>query len=95
MSADLTILEEIAATEAKLEQLRRRAAAAPCAEVGHRWKHIGGANAGCGPDCDCSIPVHRCDVCGDCDYGDNDEAREKLAACAADRAEMVDENAAA
>lgn len=86
------LLEEIAATEAKLHQLRQQAATATCSEVGHRWVFIGGRNAGCGPGCDCSIPVHRCEACGDYDYGDNEEAREKLADCAAERAEMEGDN---
>ncbi|KAA0571114.1 hypothetical protein [Azospirillum sp. Sh1] len=90
----MNLLEQIIATEAKLAQLRQQLAAAPCAEVGHRWKHVGGANAGCGPDCGCSVPVHRCEACGDCDYGENEEAREKLAACAAERAETGEVDAA-
>lgn len=53
-----------------------------CLSNGHTWKFIGGANAGCGPACACSIPVHECIVCGDCDYGDNDEANDKREECA-------------
>lgn len=34
----------------------------------------GGTNAGCGDLCICSVPVYVCELCGDCDYGDNDEA---------------------
>ncbi len=52
----------------------------PCA-AGHDWKHIGGRNAGCCRDCCCSVPVHECRLCGDCDYGDNAEARATLERC--------------
>ena len=45
-----------------------------CAILGHKWGSIGGANAGCSDICGCSVPVHECEVCGDCDYGENDEA---------------------
>jgi len=37
-------------------------------EGGHDMRHIGGRNAGCAPDCGCSIPVHTCSRCGDCDH---------------------------
>jgi hypothetical protein len=52
----------------------------PCALLGHVWAFAGGANCGC-PDGSCSIPVHRCESCGDYDYGDNDEANDKRARC--------------
>jgi hypothetical protein len=42
----------------------------------HDMQSIGGCNAGCEADCACSIPVHKCSRCGDCDYGENDEAEE-------------------
>lgn len=45
----------------------------PCAVLGHKWIDDGGANCGC-PDGQCSIPVHRCESCGDYDYGDNEYA---------------------
>lgn len=62
----------------------------PCHILGHRWVFRGGANCGCEgvePNGErwkgqCSVPVYECDGCGDCDYGDNDEAREKRVACA-------------
>lgn len=50
-----------------------------CPVLGHRWVFIGGANCGC-PDGGCSIPVHECE-CGDCDYGDNEEADTVRAHC--------------
>lgn len=42
----------------------------------HDWKSRGGCNAGCSKDCACSVPVHECTRCGDCDYGINAEAIE-------------------
>jgi len=54
-----------------------------CLTHGHDWKHIGGRNAGCGVDtCSCSVPVHECTRCGDCDYGDNAEAETTRRECA-------------
>lgn len=47
-----------------------------CANGNHKWQLIGGANAGCSPDCACSVPVHECSDCKDCDYGKNAEATE-------------------
>lgn len=54
---------------------------------GHAWSSVGGANAGCGEDCFCSVPVHECSRCGECDYGENDEASEIRSACRVDRAD--------
>jgi hypothetical protein len=53
-----------------------------CQDGKHDWQRIGGANAGCGKDCSCSVPVYECAICGDCDYGDNAEAREIMDECA-------------
>lgn len=50
-------------------------------EGGHDMKHIGGCNAGCDEHCICSVPVHACTRCKDCDYGENDEAKQIIAAC--------------
>lgn len=65
-----------------------------CVLGGHNWQFIGGKNCGCewmdGDDrChgNCSVPVHKCEHCGDCDYGDNDEANDKRQACQAAIAE--------
>lgn len=52
----------------------------PCTVLGHKWEHRGGANCGC-PDGHCSVPVHECKGCGDCDYGDNPEAHETRRQC--------------
>ncbi len=76
--------QQLDEAEAHVAQLKRQMAAAPCAEVGHRWKHIGGMNCGC-DDGWCSLPVHECTVCGDCDYGENAEAHQKRADCAEEK----------
>ncbi len=75
--------QELEAAEANVDNIRRQIASASCLAVGHDWKHIGGCNAGCqlDKDCCCSVPVHQCTKCGDCDYGDNPEADEKRAHC--------------
>lgn len=55
----------------------------PC--IKHIWQFVGGKNACCErgvDDCGCSVPVHVCRACGDCDYGDNEEADQVRAACA-------------
>ncbi|EHK57725.1 hypothetical protein MAXJ12_08379 [Mesorhizobium alhagi CCNWXJ12-2] len=70
------------AARAEVSRLEREAAAATCAEIGHSWKSIGGCNAACeNIDCGCSVPVHECEVCGDCDYGQNAEADEVKRTC--------------
>lgn len=63
-------------------------------ERGHDWVSIGGCNASCHEKCACSVPVHKCSRCGDCDYGDNDEAQQVRRDCAAmhgDPAERFEE----
>jgi hypothetical protein len=82
---------ELEEAEARAAALRRKIAAASCHEVGHRWKFIGGRNCCCeavevGEHGGCSVPVHECAVCGDCDYGDNEEADDIRAACAREAA---------
>lgn len=77
----MSLQDELAKLEAEAARLRREIAAGPCRDHGHDWKFYGGRNAGCGPDCGCSIPVYICSKCGDCDYGDNDEANQKRADC--------------
>lgn len=73
----MSLLTEIAETEAKLAELKARAGGATCAEVGHRVVSQGGANACCelGKDCDCSVAVMECEVCGACDYGEADKVQ--------------------
>lgn len=38
---------------------------------GHIMTIMGGANCGCHPDAQCSVPVYSCRECGDSDYGDS------------------------
>ena len=59
-----------------------------CSANGCKWESTGGCHRGC-VDANgdlvwggCSVPVHECPECGDCDYGDNEEANEKRAECA-------------
>lgn len=67
----------------EVARLERIAGAATCREMGrHDWKFLGGMNAGCGPDCGCSVDVHICTRCGDCDYGDTPAADEIRRQCA-------------
>lgn len=77
----MRIDDEIADAEARVEQLKLQKAQGTCAATGHDWRHIGGKNAGCCDDCGCSVPVHECAKCGDCDYGDNTEAVRTLSRC--------------
>jgi hypothetical protein len=49
-------------------------------EAGHDWQFVGGCNCGC-DEGDCSVPVYACTRCGDCDYGENEEATEKRQKC--------------
>lgn len=77
----MTLREELAETEAKAEELRRRIAAEACIVAGHDWKHIGGRNAACSDDCGCSVPVYECTVCKDSDYGENTEGQKTLKEC--------------
>lgn len=68
-----TLREQLVEAEAQVASLRQRIGAATCAEAGHDWHSIGGANCGCA-DGLCSVPVHECRRCGDCDYGENADA---------------------
>jgi hypothetical protein len=59
-----------------------------CAALGHKWIFMGGAHCGCDDGCGaCSVGVYECESCGDCDYGDNDEADEIRRDCAMRRGE--------
>jgi hypothetical protein len=75
--------EQLENAKAEVERLERLAGAATCREMGrHDWQSLGGANAGCGQFCTCSVPVLQCTRCSDCDYGDNAEAEETRRKCA-------------
>jgi hypothetical protein len=67
-----------------------------CARAGHSWMFAGGAWCGCEGwfgglrwSGSCSVPVHKCAVCGDYDYGDNLVAREMRNRCRSDRASLA------
>jgi hypothetical protein len=78
----MTLRDELAEAEAKVEQIKRRMASATCRESGCDMQHYGGRNAACHlAGCACSVPVHVCTRCGDSDYGENDEAAEVRLAC--------------
>jgi hypothetical protein len=82
MSGNLA--ERLDDARAAVERLEREAAQATCRELGrHDMQSIGGRNCGCHEDACCSVPVMVCTRCGECDYGDNDEAREIVRACRA------------
>lgn len=66
------LLAELESARDEVARLERLVATGPCREYGHSWKLLGGANAGCGPDCGCSVAVLECTKCGDCDYGDTE-----------------------
>lgn len=82
--------EQLEAARANLARLERIAATATCRELGCDMRHSGGMNCGC-EDGSCSIPVLVCSRCGDSDYGDNAEAAEKRAACAAQGPAWLDD----
>lgn len=76
------LADQIEEARNRLAQLERQAKHASCRDLGHDWRMIGGKNAGCGCDgCGCSVPVNECVRCGDCDYGDNDEAVRTVKEC--------------
>lgn len=77
------LTKALAAARDEVARLERAVAGAPCHEVGCDMVSLGGCNAGCGDCCGCSVPVFVCTRCGDSDYGDNDEARQTRADCAA------------
>ena len=64
----------------ELEALEQSAKSESCLKLGHDWIFSGGKNCGC-VDGDCSVPVHKCSRCGDCDYGDNAEADRLKESC--------------
>lgn len=52
-----------------------------CEDGNHQMRSVGGCNAGCSKDCACSVPVNECAMCGESDYGDNEDARDVRAEC--------------
>lgn len=78
----MTLQEQLEAAERDVERLKRQIGSASCQEIGaHDWVFQGGCNAGCSQCCACSVPVHECSRCGDCDYGKNVEADEVRRVC--------------
>jgi len=77
----MTLADELEEAEARVAELKRRAATATCAEIGHDWQCLGGRNCGCHDWSNCSVPVHECRRCGGCDYGDNTETAEIVRHC--------------
>lgn len=74
--------------------LEKAIAAASCGEAKHEWKFIG-----CGGCCcdlgdglfgGCSLPVHECENCGDCDYGENEESEQIRTDCKARQSARTD-----
>jgi len=82
---------EVEATANKLRWLQHQLEHGTCADVGHDWESIGGCNCGCFPDSACSVPVLQCVRCGDCDYGEGDEADEQRASCSIRSEYLADE----
>lgn len=68
--------------EADLKRRTQRELVEICQTIGCDMQSVGGCNAGCGDDCYCSVPVHKCTRCGDCDYGENEEAEQVRRDCA-------------
>lgn len=58
--------------------------------VGHDWQSLGGCNAGCHEQCSCSVPANVCRRCDDCDYGQNLDAENIRAECAAVWGDPID-----
>ena len=76
-----TLAEKLEDARAEVVRLERIAATATCREMGCDMRHSGGANCGCEGG-SCSVPVYVCARCGDCDYGDNQEALSTRTECA-------------
>ena len=79
----MSLSEQIEAKRRELANLEQAAKTATCREFGaHRWKSIGGRRCDCDREFSgCSVPVNECEVCGACDYGENEEARRTMADC--------------
>lgn len=82
MNPVIGLAKQLEHAQSEVERLKRQIGGATCSEIGAcDWVFQGGKNAGCRPDCCCSVPVHTCLRCGDCDYGDTQEADEIRAQC--------------
>lgn len=80
----MSLSDQLEAARAHVAHLERIAATATCRELGCDMKSIGGCCASCDGEhglCSCSVPVHTCTRCGDCDYGENEQAEQIRADC--------------
>lgn len=76
------LAERLDAARAEVARLEREAATATCWELGrHDWQSIGGVNCGCHELACCSVPINECARCGECDYGDNEDANDQRSEC--------------
>lgn len=83
------LAEKLDAARAEVARLERIAATTTCRELGCNMVSLGGCNCGCMFEDDegnpvpgqCSVPVNHCSHCGDCDYGDNEDARKYRLDC--------------
>lgn len=83
------LADKLEAARAEVTRLERQAMHATCTELGCNMVSLGGCNCGCMFTDDeghalpgqCSVPVNHCSRCGDCDYGDNDDARSVRSYC--------------
>ena len=85
--ASPSFLERLEAAKAEVMRLELQIKQGNCEEVGHDWVSIGGCGCGCKKASlgySCSVPVNECRKCGDCDYGQNDDADTIRASCEAE-----------
>lgn len=81
MSEHLNLKDRLEEAKAEVQRIEKALKSATCEDAGHDWISIGGSNAGCNPECSCSVPVFECIRCGASDYGFNDEARVVIRDC--------------
>lgn len=78
----MTLEIQLIEAEAQVERLKRQIGSADCKEIGScDWEVAGGRNAACDQYCGCSVLVHICRRCGDCDYGNSGEALKWVGEC--------------
>lgn len=82
------LADKLEAARAELARLERIAATATCRDLGCDMVSLGGCNCGCSDEACCSVPVHTCSRCGDCDYGDNADAAEVRRRCKEDNPDL-------
>jgi hypothetical protein len=80
----MNLTQQLEDARAEVARLERIAATATCRELGCDMQSVGGCCASCDDEaglCSCSVPVHKCTRCGDCDYGENEAADQIRADC--------------